>query len=274
MGAFCQKSREMLASYWVHDLSPFAVEFAPGIGVRWYGLAYVVGFVLAYVLFVKWARSGWLGLPRERVGDFLTWVVLGAVLGGRLGYCLFYAWENVMRDPLYALRVWEGGMASHGGALGLGVAVAGFAWRHGVDGWRLSDAVAAAAPWGVAIGRVANFVNGELWGRPALVPWAVVFPQSGDMLPRHPYPLYASVLEGVVVGVVGVLAQRKFRRPGLVCGCVLCAYSAMRVVSEFFREPDDGVFWAWGFTQGQWMSAGTLVAGFAVLFAAMRRKTA
>lgn len=259
------KSSEMLLAYWVHDWSPFALELAPGVGVRWYGLAYVAGFVLAYVLFVRWVRAGWLDLGGRPVGDFLTWVIVGTVAGGRLGYCVFYAWESWVRDPLYVVRVWEGGMASHGGVIGLALAVWGFAVRHRLEGWRLADAVAAAAPWGVVLGRLANFVNGELWGRGAEVPWAVIFPGTGDGLPRHPYPLYAAVLEGVVVGLVAAGVKRTGARSGVVCGVVVCAYAVMRIVSECFREPDHGVFWALGLTQGQWLSAGLLAAGAVVL---------
>jgi len=269
MSFFREKATKMLIAYWVHDLSPFLWELAPGVGVRWYGLAYVAGFVLAYLLFKRWVRQGWLPLDGRQVGDFLTWVVMGTVVGGRLGYCFFYAGGKWMVDPLYVLRVWEGGMASHGGIMGLLLVVWIFSRKHKVDGWRLGDAVAVAAPWGVVLGRMANFINGELWGRPSSVPWAVIFPASVDMLPRHPYQIYAALFEGAAVGVLAIFLKRFFMMEGssgVVMGGVILVYSVMRICTEFFREPDGGRYWWLGLTEGQWLSVVFAMVGVVVIF--------
>ncbi len=255
MNFILEKATVMYTEHWVHNLSPFLWEIAPGIGVRWYGLAYFIAFVLAFFLFKRWTKEGWLNLNNGQITDFVMWLALGTVVGGRLGYCFFYAWQLLMADPFFVLRVWEGGMSSHGGILGLIVAVWWFAKRQKLDFWRLGDAVALAAPLGVVFGRLANFINGELWGRPSTVPWAVIFPASGDFQPRHPYPIYAALLEGAAVWALGMfLKYTKKKEPGGVMWGVIFSYCLMRTITEFFREPDGGKYWMWNLTQGQWFT--------------------
>ncbi len=253
----------MLNNYYCHDLSPFAWEFAEGVGFRWYGLAYVAGFIAGYFMMRRWQREGWLPLLLERVSDFLTWAIVGILAGGRLGYALFYDLQHTLRDPLSLFRVWEGGMASHGGILGLIAAAWLFGRREGVTPWRLADALSLAATPGIFLGRIANFINGELWGRPTTVPWAVVFPASPTpFVPRHPSQIYEALLEGLFLGLVLLAVKKRTVLPGAVFCALLVAYPLVRILGEFFREPDAHIGYLWfGWTEGQWLSAGMIIAG-------------
>lgn len=261
-------------AYWVHDLSPFALELAPGVGLRWYGLAYVAGFVIGWWLMRRWSREGWLPIPEGEVGDFLFWVAfMGVVLGGRLGYCAFYRLGSTLGDPLSIFRVWEGGMSSHGGIAGLWVAVWIYSRRKGLPLFRLADALALASTPGIFLGRVANFVNGELWGRQSWVPWAVIFPESPmPDVPRHPSQLYEAGLEGVVLGVILFGIKRLTPRHGAVIAGLMIAYPLLRIVGECFREPDEHIHYLWGgMTYGQLLSAMMLVLGLLLLGWVSRR---
>lgn len=169
----------LLAAFYLHDLSPFLWEFSPGIGLRWYGLAYILAFIAGFWIYRDLSRRGWADLPRSQVADFITWwVVLGTLIGGRLGYILFYQPDILWEDPLGILRVWEGGMSAHGGMLGLIIATWLYARTHGISWWNLGDNLVVAAPIGLFCGRMANFINGELYGRVTDVPWAVQFPKE------------------------------------------------------------------------------------------------
>ena len=182
----------MCLAHYLHDLSPFLVEFSPGVGLRWYGLAYAAAFLLGYVLFRRLARRGYSALPEARVGEFITWCALaGVFFGGRLGYFVFYQWELFASDPWTFFRVWEGGMSSHGGILGLVIVSWIYARRARVPWLNLGDNLVVVAPVGLFLGRCANFINGELYGRMAAVPWAMLFPSE----------LYAAP-PGVVSGVM------------------------------------------------------------------------
>ncbi len=244
--------------WWVHDLNPYIVRIYGEFGIRWYGVAYLAGVVLGVWLLRRWRRAGRLPLAEKELTDFAISLFLGIMIGGRLGYCLFYALGPTLADPLFAFKVWHGGMSSHGGMIGLAAACILFARSHRLHVLVLADAVAAAAPIGVIAGRIANFINGELWGRPTEVPWAVIFPRAplvdGQMVPRHPSQLYAAALEGVFLLAVALFVHRRHRRPGLTLAVVLCAYALLRFIDEFWRAPDPGYALYFG-----WMSRGQLL---------------
>lgn len=262
--------------------------------LRWYALAYIGGLVIGWRLMVWLMRRErlWPGArapmrPNEPE-DLLTWMVIGVVVGGRLGFVLFYNPGHYLAHPLDALKLWEGGMSFHGGFLGVIVAAALFARSHGLPLWQVGDAVALAAPAGILLGRLANFINGELWGRPTDVPWAMVFPAADDQ-PRHPSQLYEAALEGLVLFVVmwAIALRGGLKRPGLVTGVFLAGYGLARALVENFRQgdlqfvsPDNpyGQFWrfgtgpdAIGLTMGQILSLPMAAVGGAVILIALRR---
>ncbi len=265
--------------YWVHNLSPFLIQFNDTIGIRYYGLAYLIGFVAAGCLLFLYHRAGRSALNPTASIDLIFAIVVGVLLGGRLGYFLLYRMDTVLRDPLSLLRVWEGGMASHGGFVGVTLALAWFARSRKLSMLHLGDLIATVAPVGLFFGRVANFINGELWGRVSTAPWAVIFPQSAApgthpllIEPRHPSQLYAAVLEGLVLLA---FAQWRFwktdcaqRTPGRLVGEFLIAYSVVRVISEWFREPDASLLF--GVSRGSFYSL-FLVVGGVVLITLSRR---
>lgn len=255
------------------NIDPVLFEIGP-VAVRWYGLAYLVGFLGGWRYCIYLARQVPDLRPNGRdVDDFLIWAVLGAILGGRLGYALFYQTGYYLANPLDILRVWEGGMAFHGGLLGLAVAMILFARRRDFHPLALSDLVAAAAPIGLFFGRIANFINAELWGRPTDLPWGMVFPTGGPVA-RHPSQLYEAFLEGLVLFIVlFVLARREYilRMPGIVTGVFLAGYGLARFLVEFVREPDPHLGHLWlGATMGQLLSLPMIVAGVALIAYARR----
>ncbi len=266
--------------YWTHDLDPVIVRLTDRLALRWYGLAYALGALVGWWLLRRLARRGRLPLHPAQVEELVLYgAFLPMFVGGRLGYCLLYAWADVVRDPLYLLRVWEGGMASHGGIAGLALGVAWWARRHRLPVLDLYDGIAAVAPFGVFLGRIANFINGELWGRKTTVPWAVIFPEAttwadgGVPTPRHPSQLYAAALEGLVVFVVGMSTIHRTRRAGATAGAVVIAYAVVRLVYEMFREPDAGYQLYWGvFSKGQLFSIPLLALGVFLLWCAARRR--
>jgi phosphatidylglycerol:prolipoprotein diacylglycerol transferase len=241
----------------IFSVGPFAI--------RWYALAYIVG-LFAGLWYARWSvqRAPALMTPTQ-VDDFLLWTLGGVVLGGRLGYVLFYKPAEYLADPMSILKTWEGGMSFHGGLLGVTLAIILYARHIKVDKWYVADMVAIAAPIGLALGRLANFVNGELWGRVATdVPWAMVFPTGGD-LPRHPSQLYQAALEGVALFVILHLLWRNEnirRRPGIITGGFWIGYGVFRIVGEFFREPDPFLgFLIGGATMGQLLSIPMVLFG-------------
>ena len=248
------------------QFDPIAVQLGP-IGIHWYGLTYLVAFGLFLWLASlrtgqpHWARAGW---TRRDVEDMLFWGVLGVIIGGRLGYVLFYKPGYYAAHPLEALMVWKGGMSFHGGLLGVIGALALYARQRG---WRfldVMDLIAPCVPIGLASGRVGNFINGELWGRAAdpSLPWAMVFPQSGSAIARHPSQLYQVALEGLLLFVLLWLYARRPRQPGQVSGAFLIGYGVLRFVAEFFREPDSFLGpLALGMSMGQWLCVPMVLAG-------------
>jgi len=262
----------MLLAYWVHDLSPFVVRFWGDVGIRWYGLAYVCGFFAGWWLMVRYWRAGRSALAAPKVADFIMALVAGVILGGRLGYFLFYDLEQLVYDPLVLFRVWDGGMASHGGFIGVALAAWWYSRHSRLPFLHLADLSVTTAPVGLMLGRIANFINGELWGKTASVPWAVIFPKSeapGTPLhlipPRHPSQLYEAALEGALL--LAYLQWRFWksnaaeRQPGRLSGEFLVAYAVARVVCEAFREPDAGVPLILGLSRGTFYSLFLIAAG-------------
>jgi phosphatidylglycerol:prolipoprotein diacylglycerol transferase len=246
---------------------PVLVHLGP-FAIRWYALAYIVGILLGWVYaraLVR-AESLWGGKPPLTVldfDDFVVWVTLGIILGGRLGYVLFYNPSHFAAHPLEILQLWNGGMSFHGGFTGCVLAVVLFAKKRGVPILSLGDVTCAVGTIGVFLGRIANFINGELWGRPADVPWAMVFPNGGP-LPRHPSQLYEAGLEGLVLFAVLFMLIRMgaLKRPGLIIGSFAVAYAIARGICEFFREPDAQLGFLWGgATMGQLLSIPLFLAG-------------
>ncbi len=252
------------------DIDPVALQIGP-VAIRWYGLAYVVGILSGWgLLKARAARPGALFTPDD-VGDMVFYAALGGVLGGRLGYVLFYNLDQYLHEPASIFAVWQGGMAFHGGVLGFIVATAWFARRRGVSLLAVTDFIVPVVPIGLFFGRIANFINGELWGRVSDVPWAMVFPGGGPE-PRHPSQLYEAGLEGVVLFVLlNTLGGRGLGGglggglgSGLVSGVFLLGYGLFRFLIEFAREPDAHL----GFVLFDWCSMGQVLSMPMVLLGA------
>lgn len=264
-----------LAALAYPQIDPVAVEIGPLV-IRWYALAYILGLILGWQYCKRLAVRGPQSdrLTQLAIDDFLLWATLGVVLGGRLGYVLFYQPGYYLSNPLAIPFVWQGGMAFHGGLLGVIVAMLLFARKRGAHFFALADIVACATPIGLLLGRAANFVNGELYGRPAPdLPWAMVFPGGGP-LPRHPSQLYEALLEGLVLFAVLFVVQRRggLQTIGLCSGVFLIGYGLARFVAEFFRAPDPFLgFLAFGTTMGQLLSIPMILAGIVIVLWARRR---
>jgi phosphatidylglycerol:prolipoprotein diacylglycerol transferase len=251
------------------EFDPVAIHLGP-VSIRWYGLMYLVGF--AGGLLLARLRAPRYGLTTRDLDDFLFYVVLGTILGGRLGYVLFYKLHEYLTDPIKIFYLWEGGMSFHGGFLGVIAAMWWFARKKGRHWFEITDFIAPLAPIGLAAGRIGNFINAELWGRPTDVPWAMIFP-TVDPQPRHPSQLYEFALEGVALFLILWLFSRKPRPMGAVSGLFLICYGAFRFFVEFFREPDSFLGpLALGLSMGQWLSLPMLVGGVAMLVWAYRRR--
>jgi len=246
------------------NIDPVLIGFGPFV-VRWYALAYIAGLLLGWRLMRRLAVRPPEAATLEDIDDFLVWATLGVVLGGRIGYVLFYNAAYYMAHPMAALAVWQGGMSFHGGLAGVVVAGVLFCRKRKIPMLPFADRLACVAPVGLFFGRVANFINGELFGRVADVPWAVVFPRGGPS-PRHPSQIYEALGEGALLfAVLMWLArdERLRRRPGLLTGVFLAGYGAVRMVGELFRQPDAHIgFLGFGTTMGQWLSVPLLIAGF------------
>ncbi|MEL0437559.1 prolipoprotein diacylglyceryl transferase [Phycobacter sp. K97] len=282
----------------IFSISLFGLEFA----LRWYALAYIVGIVIAWRLAVMalnrpalWP-GGQVPMRPAQVEDLLTWIVLGVILGGRLGFVLFYQPGYYLSNPSQILRIWEGGMAFHGGLIGVVLASWIYASRHNIPKLQMADLVAFTVPWGLLLGRLSNFVNAELWGRPTDLPWGVAFPGQaaqdcgqalGEICARHPSQLYEAALEGLILGLALlwlVFRRGAFLAPGLALGTFLAGYGAARFVVEFARQPDaqfvspgnplglafhiDG----YGLTMGQMLSLPMIALGLAFALNALRTK--
>jgi len=258
------------------DIDPVLVHIGP-FAIRWYALAYIAGLLIGWWAMRRLVRRPPAVATAEQVDDFLTWATLGVVLGGRLGYVLFYQAGTYFTHPLAILQVWNGGMSFHGGLLGVIIATILFTRRYRIPLLGFGDRLAIVAPIGLGLGRVANFINGELWGRPAPpdLPWAMIFPRAGDMIPRHPSQIYQALLEGLLLFLVVFSISRvrgSFFRPGLLTGVFLAGYGIARIIGEFFRQPDEflGYLWA-GATMGQLLSMPVLFAGLYFMVRALSR---
>jgi phosphatidylglycerol:prolipoprotein diacylglycerol transferase len=259
------------------NFDPVLISIGP-LAIRWYALAYIVGILLGWLYARILIRNEalWGGRAPLTVGnfdDFIVWITLGIILGGRLGYVLFYNPAYFAANPLEIVQVWGGGMSFHGGFAGCVIAVLLFARSAKVPVLSLGDLTCAVAPIGLFLGRIANFINGELWGRTTDVPWAFVFPGAGP-LPRHPSQLYEAALEGLVLVIVLAIAVRmgSLKRPGLTIGLFAIVYALGRSFCEFFREPDPQLGFLWGgLTMGMLLSIPLFLAGLAFVRYAMRR---
>jgi phosphatidylglycerol---prolipoprotein diacylglyceryl transferase len=251
------------------QFNPVALSLGP-VQIHWYGLTYLVAFGLFFWLATLRVRQPWYaeaGWSRRDIEDMLFWGVLGVVIGGRLGYVLFYKPEYYAAHLLEVVAVWKGGMSFHGGMLGVIVAMIGYARKTRRPWLQVTDLIAPCVPIGLASGRIGNFINGELWGRPAdpSLPWAMVFPQSGSEAPRHPSQLYQFGLEGLLLFVLLWLYARHPRPTGQVSGAFLVGYGVLRFIAEYFREPDSFLgLRALGLSQGQWLCVPMILIGVAI----------
>ncbi len=257
------------------QFDPVLLHLGP-LQIRWYALAYIVGLVTGWQVMRRLVRETPAVATLQQTDDFLTWATLGVVLGGRIGYCLFYQPGYYLRHPLEIAAVWTGGMSFHGGMLGVVTALVLFCRRNRIPLLGFADRMAIVTPIGLALGRVANFINGELWGRPApdYVPWRMVFPRTQDGVPRHPSQLYEALLEGVLLfSVVFLISRREAVRArfGTLTGIFLIGYGLARITAEFFREPDAFLGFLWsGATMGQILSFPMILAGIGLIALAQR----
>ncbi|HEV2162847.1 MAG TPA: prolipoprotein diacylglyceryl transferase [Stellaceae bacterium] len=255
-------------------LNPIALSLGPFV-VRWYALAYIAGLVIG------WRYCMWIASQpprvarREDIDDFLVWATLGVIIGGRTGYVLFYRPEFYFANPNEILKLWHGGMSFHGGALGVLVAIWLFVRQRKLKFLAFADIIAPAVPMGLFFGRIANFINDELWGRVTDVPWAMVFPSDPDHLPRHPSQLYEATLEGLVLFLILFFVMRRTdarQRPGTLAGTFLIGYGVARIIGECFRQPDANLnFIFWDVTMGQILSVPVLILGIWLLWYARRQ---
>lgn len=273
--------------YYIHDLDPVLLPIWGNLAIRWYGLAYVFGFIAAYVILNRWGRDGRYPLSGEGLQSFMVSIVIGIMVGGRLGNTLFYDFNLFLEDPWVLFRIWEGGMASHGGMIGMALAAWYEARRRKISLLELTDGLVTVAPIGIGLGRIANFINGELWGRVTTLPWAVIFPQEagiqhgdpatrelvatclerGLLHPRHPSQLYQVALEGVLMLAVLMLLHRTrwARTSGRMTGAFLGFYTIIRFIIEFFREPEF-IYYGW-LSQGQLLTVVFLLPVALILLA-------
>jgi phosphatidylglycerol:prolipoprotein diacylglycerol transferase len=257
---------------------PIAISLGP-IAIRWYALAYIGGIVLGWIYaraLIKnerlWGGPAPITLPQ--MDDFILWVTVGIIVGGRSGYVLFYNLPFFIQNPAAIFKLWEGGMSFHGGFLGCVVAVMWFARRNGIPILSLGDVVTAVGPIGLFLGRLANFINSELWGRVTDASWGVIFPNGGP-LPRHPSQLYEAFLEGIVLFTVLAVMIRMgaLKRPGLILGSFIAIYALARITGELFREPDPQLGFLWGgLTMGMLLSVPMIFAGIILIVLARRSK--
>lgn len=263
------------------EIDPVALQLGP-VAIHWYGLTYLAAFALFFWLgCLRLHHPPFVSLPQDRqwtrkdVEDVLFLGVVGVIVGGRLGYCVFYKPDYYFLHPLEIFYVWQGGMSFHGGLLGVIAAMLWFAYSRKKPVLQVVDFVAPCVPTGLAAGRLGNFINGELWGRfadPAL-PWAMVFPQSGSAMPRHPSQIYQFLLEGVLLFVLLWLYARKEHKPGQVGAAFLVGYGVFRFIAEYFREPDAylGIL-SLGMSMGQWLCVPMIAAGLVLWTWAARRQ--
>ncbi|GBL03857.1 prolipoprotein diacylglyceryl transferase [Glaciecola sp. KUL10] len=244
------------------DIDPIIFEIGP-LALRWYGLMYLVGFAAAFFLANRrLSRTAW---TKEQLSDLLFWCFVGVIVGGRFGYVFFYNFSYLLQDPMYLLRIWEGGMSFHGGCIGVILAAYLYAKKQNWSFLAVGDFIAPLVPIGLGAGRIGNFINGELWGRTTDVPWAFVFPGAGNE-PRHPSQLYEFALEGVLLFIILWLYSVKPRPVGSVGGLFLAGYGSFRFIVEYFREPDAHLgLYSFGLSQGQLLCVPMILAGIGLI---------
>jgi len=247
-------------------IDPIIFSIGP-VSLRWYGMMYLIGFLAAMFIANKAADKSSGEWTREQVSDLLFYGFMGVIIGGRVGYVLFYQFDYFLTEPLYLFKIWTGGMSFHGGLLGVTAAVYLFAKKVNKSFLQVGDFVVPLVPIGLGMGRLGNFINAELWGRQTDVPWAMVFPTDPLQLPRHPSQLYEFFLEGVVLFVILYAISRKPRTLGLVSGVFLIGYGVFRSIIEFFREPDAhlGLYFSF-ISKGQILSIPMILIGILVIY--------
>lgn len=254
-------------------INPIAFHLGP-IAVHWYGIMYIIAFFGGWGLATLRARRPDSGWTSDQVSDLVFYAALGVILGGRIGYMLFYDFANFFHHPWLILQIWNGGMSFHGGTLGVIIAMALFARKYHKKFFEVSDFLVPIVPFGLAAGRIGNFINGELWGRVTTVPWGMVFPNAGS-LPRHPSMLYEFLLEGVLLFAILWIYSSKPRPRMAVSGLFALLYGIFRITAELFRQPDPQLgFIAFGWlTQGQLLSLPLVIAGILMLWGAYQKKS-
>jgi phosphatidylglycerol:prolipoprotein diacylglycerol transferase len=243
--------------------------------LRWYSLAYLAGIVVGWWYLLKLLARPGAPMARRHADDMVFYATLGILLGGRLGYVFFYRPGFYVANPLEILQLWDGGMSFHGGVIGVSLGILYMARKHGLDWLRIHDYVACCVPFGLFFGRLANFVNGELWGRPTDVPWAVIFPTGGEV-PRHPSQLYEAGLEGLLLGIIlwYLFWKTDARyRPGMLVGTFILVYGISRFLVEMVRQPDEGLeHLAWGLTMGQTLTLPMILGGIYLIATSRARR--
>ena len=282
-------------AYFVDNFDPVILHIYGPLSIRWYGVAYLLGFILGYILWLRAVKTGRASLTREQMEELLTWAIGGVLVGGRLGYMLLYDFGNFIHNPLIIFQIYEGGMSFHGGLAGVILAILIVAWKNKLPLWEVGDLCAMATPIGLLFGRLANFVNGELWGKITNVPWAMIFPNAPydpaeptvsydaglaicNANLRHPSQLYEAFFEGIVLGAVMLIlywsgkkgAAKKY--PGLMSGLFLVIYAAARIFCELFREPDASLIL--GLSRGTFYSLIIAAVGIAMAIYAVTRSHA
>ncbi len=269
----------MTLAHFIVQFDPFAIRFPEGFfidGIRWYGLSYMAGFIIALMLFNLYSAKGKSPLSKDENSSLLTYLLFGVIVGGRLGYMLFYSFDAFVENPFIFFQVWKGGMASHGGFIGTLIALLIFSKVHKCSFLKVADIVVASAGAGIFLGRLANFINGELWGKISNVAWAMIFPNSApagtpisSIAPRHPSQLYEACAEGLFLFLYMQYRLWRCNLPkGQLAGEFLVIYGIGRIVCEVFREPDVGVSLIMGISRGSFYSIFAVLAGCVLIFIA------
>ncbi len=273
----------LMNKYYIVDFDPFALRFPEGFfleGVRWYGLAYLAGFIIALLLMNFYSSRGRSPLSKDDNVNLITYLLFGVIIGGRLGYMLFYDFSEFVKNPLITFQIWKGGMASHGGFIGVIISMIFYGISRKVSFWTIADIVVSVCTPGIFLGRIANFINGELWGKVAQLPWCMIFPHSEkygtpieQISPRHPSQLYEAFGEGLFLFIY---CQIRFwlgnPKKGQISGEFLLLYGMIRIFCEIFREPDVGVSLIMGLSRGSFYSIFASVAGLAIIIYTKTRK--
>jgi phosphatidylglycerol:prolipoprotein diacylglycerol transferase len=253
------------------NIDPVFLRIGP-VQLRWYGLMYMLSFIIGYFVLKRYAKMRKLGLSTDDLYDLLFYLILGVMIGGRLGYVIFYDFGSYLREPLSIFAIWQGGMSFHGGFIGVFLAAWWVCRKRQWNFWEIADLVCVAVPIGLGLGRIGNFINGELFGRPTSLPWGMVFPEGGG-IPRHPSQLYEALLEGLVLFLILRWLYRKNLYPGTVFWSFVGFYGLFRFLVEFVREPDAHIGLDLGpFTRGQLLTFPMLVVGFAMAITYARRR--